>query len=328
MHHRSTQSAFLQPNTKRSSRAAIFGDNSDSDDGDDNNEDFVKKRSARDARQGSNHPKSPEDDAALARLMLERLYGRIQESIVIQENNMSQTTESDAADHGMDVDSDDHTTRTPEEEDGGEEGIEFRLFASQKEPTKVALVTKTPEVEVIHVERKELDEDPSSLRMRQIAEAAISPTLIIQQSREPWERQFFHHQVRHLTLKDQHIQKKKKSKKQRDWEKKVKNGEIDKETIEKTARKIKVAESYGWPTIMRKGLDRGTIDSGRPQYGEYYGAGRRGGGFSGRGGTGRGRGMDRGRGRGQGSRGRGGVRRDQSRGAFGAVRRGGSFQRP
>ncbi|KAF9158253.1 hypothetical protein DFQ26_007826 [Actinomortierella ambigua] len=341
---RPMQSAFLQPNTKQSSRAAIFGDQNDSDS--DRDGDFVMKRggakgvgnnraSSGSKRQDNLKSSSAEEDAAFAKSILERLYGRLQGSIEIKEDTeMSGSTEATSSnDQSMELDinhQEGEGKDEEEEEEQEDDGLEFRLFASQKEPTKVTLTTKEPEIKVIHIERKDLDEDPASLRMRQIAGAVIDPALVLQQSREPWERQFFAHHIRHLTRKDQTTPKKKKSKKQRDFEKKVKAGLIDQATLKKTARPVKVAESYGLPVRVRKGLGAGTIDSGRPSY--AYGAGYYGG-FS-RGGGGRGRGSDRGRGRGgRGGRGGGGgggtgAGRGQSRGGFGAVRRGGSFHRP
>ncbi|KAF9102244.1 hypothetical protein BGX27_011116 [Mortierella sp. AM989] len=159
--------------------------------------------------------------------------------------------------------------------------MEFRLFSTQDTPTAIVLNQKEPEVLYVHRERAELDESPESERMQQIAEAAIDSTVILRQSKMPWERSFFAHKVIHITREQQSSsdpKKVRKSKRKREWEKKLKAGLIDPATIEATARKVKVAESWGQvPYLVRKGLDRYTIDAGTETRSSGGGRGGRGG---------------------------------------------------
>jgi hypothetical protein len=67
-----------------------------------------------------------------------------------------------------------------------DEGMEFRLFASDDTPTAIVLTAKEPEIIYVHRERPPLEESPGSERMRQIAEAAIDAKTVLEQSNTPW----------------------------------------------------------------------------------------------------------------------------------------------
>ncbi|ORZ06309.1 hypothetical protein BCR41DRAFT_361049 [Lobosporangium transversale] len=185
------------------------------------------------------------------------------------------------------------------EEEEEDQGLEFRLFASQDVPTAVLLTQKEPEIfHAVHRERPDLDESPGSERMQHIAEAVIDTATVLNQSRVPWPRAFFAHKVIHVPFKQktESTQKTKKSRRKREWEKKVKAGLIDQATIEATSRKIKVSESWGRkPFLVRKGLDPNTIDAGtrkimkKDYNSSMRGRGARGGGRGGRGMAARGR---------------------------------------
>jgi hypothetical protein len=66
------------------------------------------------------------------------------------------------------------------------EAMEFRLFASQDTPVSVSLAVQEPKAVHVHYERPELDESPRSLRMKQISEAVIDATTILEQAQVPW----------------------------------------------------------------------------------------------------------------------------------------------
>ncbi|KAF9582727.1 hypothetical protein BGW38_010840, partial [Lunasporangiospora selenospora] len=181
--------------------------------------------------------------------------------------------------------------------------LEFRLFASQ-EPATVCITSKEEDMAVYRQnhERPELDESKDSLRMIQIEDAAIDVTTILEQARIPWARSFFDHKVilvPHKRSASDKCKPGKKSKRKREFEKKMKAGLIDRATLAATARKINVANSWGQPVLTRKGLDKNTIDAGTSgkksgwshssNRGRGVGMAGRGGG-GGRGGRGNGRG--------------------------------------
>ncbi|KAF9192272.1 hypothetical protein BGZ51_005841 [Haplosporangium sp. Z 767] len=172
------------------------------------------------------------------------------------------------------------------------DAMEFRLFASQDTPTAIVLAQTQPELVYVHRERPDLEESPGSVRMKQIADAAIDSATIMEQAKIPWTRTFFAHKVIDVPSKQRTCSgTTKKSKRKREWEKKVKAGLIDQATIDATARQVKVSESWGKPFLVRKGLDRNTIDTGVKQ--TTSGSSARGG-RGGRGGAQRGRGASRG----------------------------------
>ncbi|KAG0308785.1 hypothetical protein BGZ98_006832 [Dissophora globulifera] len=254
--HSSTKSVptFLQPNTVRSSRAAIFDD------------DFEHSRHRHSGRTTghSQHEESEDDeDHDESRLILERLYGQLQGAIEIQDSDMTTRSTNDDTMTDQQIESAVAGEQQQDEGDGQVEAMEFRLFASQDTPTVIVLDQK--EVEIIHVhrERPDLDESAGSERMRQITEAAIDAATVLEQAKVPWPRTFFAHKVIHVPRK-QIVPPKtaKKSKRKREWEKKTQVGLIDQATIDSTARKVKVSESWGQPFVVRKGLDRNTIDAG------------------------------------------------------------------
>ncbi|KAG0317781.1 hypothetical protein BGZ97_004854 [Linnemannia gamsii] len=298
--------AFLQPNTVRSSRAAIFDDDFDQHQQQTKSKHSNRPKSSRRYQdQDSQEEEDSEDgDDQQARSILERLYGQLQGTIQIEDDKM--TTPTPGAGSKQRLDDDSEKSEIGEEEpqiqnEDEDEGMEFRLFASDDTPTAIVLTAKEPEIIYVHRERPPLEESPGSERMRQIAEAAIDAKTVLEQSNTPWERSFFLHKVIHIPFKQETGSKKvKKSKRKREWEKKVKAGLIDQATIDATARKTKVSESWGQPYIQRHGLDRNTIDPGTSQPKEKYSSrgGRGGGRGAGRGGARGGRGGTRGRGRG------------------------------
>src|SRR5690242_2984933 len=73
-----------------------------------------------------------------------------------------------------------------EEGQDEDDGMKFRLFASDDTPTAIVLNAKEPEIIYVHRERPPLDESPGSERMRQIAEAAIDAKTLLEQSHIPW----------------------------------------------------------------------------------------------------------------------------------------------
>ncbi|KAF9294839.1 hypothetical protein BGZ88_003286 [Linnemannia elongata] len=297
---------FLQPNTVRSSRAAIF----DNDFGQQQQQPKPThsnrtKSSRRNQDEDSQEGEDSEDgEDQQSKSILERLYGQLQGAIEIEDTEMATPTSRPASNKRLDDDSD--KSEVDEESQGEDDGMEFRLFASDDTPTAIVLNAKEPEIIYVHRERPPLDESPGSERMRQIAEAAIDVKTVLEQSHIPWARSFFPHKVIHIPFKQEAGSiKVKKSKRKREWEKKVKAGLIDQATIDATARKTKVSESWGQPYIPRHGLDRNTIEAGtQPKENYSSRGGRGGGGGGGRGGVSRG-GARGGRG---GVRGRGGAR--------------------
>ncbi|KAF9148593.1 hypothetical protein BG015_009655 [Linnemannia schmuckeri] len=290
---------FLQPNTVRSSRAAIFDDDFDQH----QHQQQLKpkhsnrpKFSRRHQDQDSQEEDSENGDDQQSKSILERLYGQLQSAIEIEE------TTAPTAGVGLKqrLDDDSDKSEAEEEGQGEDDGMEFRLFASDDTPTTIVLNSKEPEIIYVHRERPPLDESPGSERMRQIVEAAIDAKTVLEQSHIPWERSFFLHKVIHVPFKQETgLKKVKKSKRKREWEKKIKAGLIDQATIDITARKTKVCESWSQPYIQRHGLDRNTIVSGTQPRENYSSRGGRGGGRSAsRGGARGGRGGGRGRGRG------------------------------
>jgi hypothetical protein len=94
------------------------------------------------------------------------------------------------ADSRQRADNDLNKSDTDEEEQqenqSEDEGMEFRLFASDDTPTAIVLNAKEPEVIHVHRERPPLDESSGSERMRQISEAAIDTKTVLEQSHIPW----------------------------------------------------------------------------------------------------------------------------------------------
>lgn len=90
----------------------------------------------------------------------------------------------------LDDDSDKSEIDEEEQQQEGDEvedeGMEFRLFASDDTPTAIVLTAKEPESIYVHRERPPLEESPGSERMRQIAEAAIDTKTVLEQSNIPW----------------------------------------------------------------------------------------------------------------------------------------------
>ncbi|KAF9963872.1 hypothetical protein BGZ70_007137 [Mortierella alpina] len=262
---------FLQPNMVLSSRAAIFGDNFDQEHGSNPSKRPRSKRgSARDEVDSSDS----DGNDAVAQSILDRLYGQLSGAIEIEDTVASKEPQDQNEDE--------------------EEAMEFRLFASQDAPSTITLHKTEPVVVHVHRERPDLDESPGSERMEQIAAAAIDAHSILGLAKIPWTRSIFAHKVIHVPFKqDCSAKKVKKSKRKREWEKRVKEGSIDKATIEATARKVKVSDSWGQPFLVRKGLDRNTIDAGTSIEQPSVRGGR-----GGRGGTRGGRGAPAGGGRG------------------------------
>ncbi|KAF8937581.1 hypothetical protein BGZ47_008959 [Haplosporangium gracile] len=286
---------FLQPNTVRSSRAAIFDDDFDQHQQQSKPKHSNRPKSSRRYQdQDSQEEEDREDgDDQQSKSILERLYGQLQGAIEIEDTEITTPTSGTGLKQRLDDDSD--KSEADEEGQDEDDGMEFRLFASDDTPTAIVLNAKEPEIFYVHRERPLLDESPGSERMRQIAEAAIDSKTILEQSHIPWERSFFLHKVIQVPFKQEIGPKKvKKSKRKREWEKKAKAGLIDQATINSTARKTKVSESSGQPYIQRHGLDRNTIVSGTQPRENYSSRGGRGGGR----GAGRGGGRGRGRGRG------------------------------
>ncbi|KAG9067318.1 hypothetical protein KI688_012101 [Linnemannia hyalina] len=290
---------FLQPNTVRSSRAAIFHDNFDQQ------QQHSKpthnnrlKSSRRNQDEDSQEEEDSEDgDDQQSKSILERLYGQLQGAIEIEDTEMTMQTSEAASNKRLYSDSD--KSDVDEEGQDEDDGMEFRLFASDETPTTIVLNAKEPEIIYVHRERPPLDESPGSERMQQIAEAVIDAKTVLEQSHIPWARSFYPHKVIHIPFKQETGNTKvKKSKRKREWEKKVKAGLIDQATIDATTRKTKVSESWGQPYTPRHGLDRYTIDAGTQPKETYSSRGGRDGGRGGasRGGARGGRGGGRGRG--------------------------------
>lgn len=97
---------------------------------------------------------------------------------------MATPTSRPASNKKLDDDSD--KSEVDEESQGEDDGMEFRLFASDDTPTAIVLNAKEPEIIYVHRERPPLDESPGSERMRQIAEAAIDAKTVLEQSHIPW----------------------------------------------------------------------------------------------------------------------------------------------
>ncbi|KAK3825580.1 MAG: hypothetical protein J3Q66DRAFT_328074 [Benniella sp.] len=250
MAHPSRTPAFLQPNTVLSSRAAIF------------NEDFGHNHTTQDgsgmSRTDQDHEEeSEESDDNMSKALLKRLYGQLQGSIQVQVQSTFMDTDS------LDEDQSVKSNVGQGDQDSEMEAMEFRLFSSQDTPATILLNTKELETVHVHYDRPELDESPGSLRMHHISEAAIDAATILEQAQVPWPRTFFAHKVINVPFK-QKVEKKmsKKSKRKREWEKRMKAGLIDQATIDATARKIKVSESWGEPVLMRKGLDKNVFGRG------------------------------------------------------------------
>ncbi|KAF9338295.1 hypothetical protein BG006_006637 [Podila minutissima] len=293
---------FLQPNTVVSSRAAIFED------------DFQSRPHHSHTNTHSNRTKDlseddddEEEDEELSKSILAKLYGQLEGAMEIEEDSTPRIVTE------MDTKEEDTRGSSPHQ-DGADQGenedaaMEFRLFATQDAPTKISLVHKPAQeviqlLEATHQLRREVDENPGSERMLQIQEAAIDAMTVLEQAKIPWTRTFFEHKVIHIPFHQRNPAKKTKpSRAKREWAKKVKSGEIDLATIQATARKVKVSESYGRkPFMERKGLGRNTIDAGTDAS-QHAGSGGRGG----RGGRGGARGGRGGRGASRG--GRGGAR--------------------
>ncbi|KAG0373533.1 hypothetical protein BGX24_011572 [Mortierella sp. AD032] len=292
--------AFLQPNTVRSSRAAIFDD-----DFSQNQYQLKSKQSNRPGFSRRNQDQDFEEegddeDDQQSKMILERLYGQLQGAIEIEDTEMTTPTPGADFKQRMDDESDTSEIDGDEQKQQGQdedEGMEFRLFASDDTPTSIVLNAKEPEIIYVHRERPPLDESPGSERMRQIAEAAIDAKTVLAQSQIPWARSFFEHKIVHVPFKQETgTQKVRKSKRKREWEKKVKAGLIDQAAIDATARNIKVSESWGPQYTIRHGLDRDTIivpekhSSKKEVYSSRGGRGGRGGARGGGSGRGRGRG--------------------------------------
>ncbi|KAF9550957.1 hypothetical protein EC957_010724 [Mortierella hygrophila] len=242
---------------------------------------------------------SEDGDDQQSKSILERLYGQLQGAIEIEDTEMTTQISEAASNKRLYNDSD----KSEVDEEGQDEdgGMEFRLFASDDTPTAIVLNAKEPEIIYVHRERPPLDESPGSERMRQFAEAVIDAKTVLEQSHIPWARSFYPHKVIHIPFKQETGNTKvKKSRRKREWEKKVKAGLTDQATIDATTRKTKVSESWGQPYTPRHGLDRYTIDAGTQPKENYSSRGGRGGGrgSASRGGA---------RGGGGGGRGRGGA---------------------
>ncbi|KAF9423939.1 hypothetical protein BGZ76_003593, partial [Entomortierella beljakovae] len=250
---------FLQPNTTLSSRDAIFNDGYN----------LKKRKSQRPGKGGSDSDSDGDDgddDEEARKLILEKLYGQMSGSIQIEDQSSSSTSAGSGSSNEISS-TVDMEGIAGEEDDDEDNAMEFRLFSAQDTPTKITITAREPEIMHIHRERAELDESPRSIRMQQIKEAAIDAALVLSQSKVPWERTFFSHKVKLITLKEQQgtgdSKKVKKSKRKREWEKKLKAGLIDQSSIVATARKIKVSESWGQePYLVPKGLGKNTIDVG------------------------------------------------------------------
>ncbi|GJJ70665.1 hypothetical protein EMPS_03015 [Entomortierella parvispora] len=304
---------FLQPNTVLSSRASIFGD---SNSGYANNQPIHK--GAKKGRTSSKSNRFDQDDDhsqndseedhkdvsdeedAYSKAILERLYGKLAGEIEIKDASTSKGVRSsteDSSDNSVSSTVDNklsifnsgsnmgETTEAGQEEE--EQMMEFRLFATSDDkddtPTSIVVLNPKAPVEVyVHHDREDLDESAGSERMRQIFASAIDAKTILDQAAIPWARSFFAHKVIHVPLHQKESKSPaRKSKRKREFEKKVKAGLISPSELASTARKVKVSESWGKPFIMRKGLDRKTIDPGTAP-------------VPGSGGRGRGRGRGRG----------------------------------
>ncbi|KAF9996886.1 hypothetical protein BGZ80_010353 [Entomortierella chlamydospora] len=282
---------FLQPNTVVSSRAAIFDDQF-------NNNTKRNNRNSHSGKGKDQHPEEEENDSEddeASKAILAKLYGQLQGSIEIKDADIAKSKRSMSIDSDVSQDESSGAEQVDDNEAEDDDGVmEFRLFATQDTPTTILLKQKEPEILYVHRDRADLDESPESERMKHISEAAIDVTTILQQSKMPWERSFFAHKVIQVNsnglIASEITKKVKKSKRKREWEKKLKAGLIDQATIEATTRKVKVSESWGQePHLVRKGLDKGTIFNGfRGGRGNRGMAGARGRGM--RGGRGGGRG--------------------------------------
>ncbi|KAF9920224.1 hypothetical protein FBU30_009981 [Linnemannia zychae] len=247
-----------------------------------------------------NDSQDEEDDSEdeVSKSILERLYGQLEGAIAIEGSTTSLPSfSSNSKQLKEDSDKSEAEEEEQQQHDQDEdEAMEFRLFASDDTPTAIVLNSKDPEILYVHRERPPLDESPNSERMRQIAQAAIDAKTIIEQSHIPWARSFFEHKVIHIPFEQKaKTTKVRKSRRKREWEKKVKAGLIDQATINATARKTKVSESWGQAYIIRHGLDRNTIASVAPSKGNHDSKRGRGGG---RGGARSSRGSSHSRGRG------------------------------
>ncbi|KAI8606307.1 hypothetical protein EDD21DRAFT_400548 [Dissophora ornata] len=263
-----TVPTFLQPNTVLSSRAAIF-----EDDFKEKTKEKAPSNKQRSLSRRNQYQDGDQDDASdnddddeMSKSILERLYGQLQGAIEIQDTDMTTPFERNTSTNADQSEAKENDSMHGEQ--GGEEdqmeSMEFRLFASQDTPTAIILNKKEPEIVHVHRERPELDESPGSERMQQIEEASIDAATILEQAKIPWARTFFAHKVIHIPIKQSpRSTKVKKSKRKREWEKKLKAGLIDQAKISSTARKVKVSESWGQPVLVRKGLDRNTIDAVR-----------------------------------------------------------------
>ncbi|KAG0100854.1 hypothetical protein BGZ93_000041 [Podila epicladia] len=294
---------FLQPNTVVSSRAAIFEEDFQS--GPHHNHANTHRNRTKDLSEDDD---DDDEDEELSKSILAKLYGQLEGAMEIEKEDSTPRITS-----GLDT-KQEVTQASSSHQDEADQGenedtaMEFRLFATQDTPTKISLVHKPAQeviqlLEATHQLRREVDENPGSERMLQIQEAAIDAMTVLEQAKIPWARTFFEHKVIHVPFRQHNPAKKvKPSRAKREWAKKVKSGEIDLATIQATARKIKVSESYGRkPFMERKGLGRNTIDAGTDAS-KYAGSGGRGG----RGGRGGARGGRGGRGASRG--GRGGAR--------------------
>ncbi|KAG0212412.1 ATP-dependent RNA helicase dbp4 [Mortierella sp. GBA30] len=273
---------YLQPNTTLSSRAAIFNDDFSQDNA---AKPSNRKGSKRSGRMEVVDNSDDDEDDALSKSILDRLYGQLEGAIEIEDSYMN-SLDNDPTEHSRADIEQQGTGDTLQAQPGEEEAMEFRLFAYQDTPETIILNKKQPEVVYVHRERPDLDESSGSERIKQIAASVLSTKTILDQAKIPWSRTFFAHKVVHVPFKQESSTRKvKKSKRKREWEKKVKAGLIDQAAIEATARTIKVSESWGQPFLMRKGLDRNTIDAETTmnQPGFRGGRGGRGGARGGRG---------------------------------------------
>ncbi|ORX89788.1 hypothetical protein K493DRAFT_318446 [Basidiobolus meristosporus CBS 931.73] len=114
----------------------------------------------------------------------------------------------------------------PEEEEEEEEPEEivFRLFNTPK-IEKVKLAVPEPEPIVFPTRPESDDEFEVTDEMKlQFESVAITSGQIIEESKLPWERQFFLHKVIEVPLKTPKRKRIRKSKAKKEWEKKVAQG--------------------------------------------------------------------------------------------------------
>ena len=104
----------------------------------------------------------------------------------ILDTEMTTPTSEAVSNKRLDDDSD--KSELDEEGQDEDDGMEFRLFASDDTPTAIVLNAKEPEIIYVHRERPPLDESPGSERMRQIAEAVVDAKTVLEQSHIPWVR--------------------------------------------------------------------------------------------------------------------------------------------